>query len=166
MHFLFSHKHPLIKRWNKAIRRNVAFIQRTFRKYFSYTRKTGKVPRCPRAEQEISEASKPLSKLGYKMSSKQTLSDITSTFGIFFVLIVGLAISILSFLLEWIVKFFWKKVEKLPRSKEQRHLTEPWSILNKANTFYVQDPIFIIQQKPLIPKWWLILNRSEKVHRY
>jgi hypothetical protein len=60
-YFLFSDKHPLIKRWNTAIRANDAFIRRTIHKYFHDKYKTGKIPRCPTTDSEISEAKKPLS---------------------------------------------------------------------------------------------------------
>ncbi|KAI6171193.1 nucleoprotein [Aphelenchoides bicaudatus] len=149
-YFLFSDKNPLLKRWNTAIRANDAFIRRTIHKYFHNHIKTGKIPKCPTLESEISEASKPL--------------NITSTFGIFLILIVGLAISILSFLMEWIFKFLIRKIQTLPRPDEQRHLSEPWTTLHKAQSFYVESPpIFIVGQKSFIPRWVYTVMDKKKL---
>ena len=60
--FLFSPRNPLLTRWNNAIRYNANFIQRTWRKYFNVTLKTGRIPDCPTLKSEIPISQQPLCK--------------------------------------------------------------------------------------------------------
>lgn len=117
---------------------------------------------CPKLESEISEARKPLSEFFYlRTTIFYIFLDIMSTFGIFLILIIGLSVAGLVFILEWIFKLLWTKIQRLPRVNEQRHLAEPWGILAKAKSFYVNQqpmPIFTLNQRALTPRWWGMLN--------
>ncbi|CAD5224734.1 unnamed protein product [Bursaphelenchus xylophilus] len=122
--FLFAKNNPLLSRFNRAIRMNQQFIDRTFRKYFDVTKKTGKIPRCPLTDEDIPEAAKQL--------------DIMETFGIFFVIMIGWSASIVVWVAEVFVWLLCECYLRIRDSHRRRKLfVEPWQTLAAAKSFYV-----------------------------
>ncbi|CAD5218635.1 unnamed protein product [Bursaphelenchus okinawaensis] len=121
--FMFAKNNPLLSGFNHAIRMNQKFIDRAFRKYFDVNKKTGNIPRCPLTDEDIPEAAKQL--------------DITETFGIFLVILIGCGASGIVWVLEIV---FWSLCEcfkRLRDSHRRRLFAEPWQSLAAAKSFYI-----------------------------
>ncbi|KAI1701695.1 hypothetical protein DdX_15949 [Ditylenchus destructor] len=118
--FIFSKDNSLLREWNAAIRGVQPFIRRTFQKYFLLGYPTGRVPKCPENSYNIRDASRPL--------------DITSTFGIFLIAMIGFATSFVVFLFELYVD--WQALNMRLRMRTRRALlAAPLQILAIVRLF-------------------------------
>uniref|UniRef100_A0A915DIR9 Uncharacterized protein n=1 Tax=Ditylenchus dipsaci TaxID=166011 RepID=A0A915DIR9_9BILA len=127
-HFIFAHKsrnnstQHYLAAFNDAILMNMDFIRRTFTKYFDEGFKISTDSKnCPGDIQEAKEGIhlKPL--------------GIVSLFGIIFVMLIGLVLSLAAFGLE--VYYTWHRKLFQMRLKARRQLVEPIHLIALARVF-------------------------------
>ncbi|CAI2351441.1 unnamed protein product [Caenorhabditis sp. 36 PRJEB53466] len=111
-YFVFKSNFSGVADFNRQIIMNQVFVQRTFSKYFSEGFKLGFIPKCATGDETQTDASKPL--------------DIESVIGVFTIGALGIAASIVAFVIE--IYYYWHMRIVARRAR----MRDPWNVRHLA----------------------------------
>uniref|UniRef100_A0A1I8AXZ4 PBPe domain-containing protein n=1 Tax=Meloidogyne hapla TaxID=6305 RepID=A0A1I8AXZ4_MELHA len=136
--FIFSRQSKeLLRKWNRAIQRNQAFIRRTYDKYFFNDFNTGKIPNCIESDGSIGglassaggdddnrgETSRHFASNSARDASRSL--DIFATFGIFLIAILGFGIATITFIFELIIHSKSQRILRKWRTRRALVMANP-----------------------------------------
>lgn len=136
-YFVFQKNSTLPKIWNNAVKMQIDYVIKIYNKYYTENYKIGNLSKCSDADAGI-----------HQTDVAQNLS-LTTTFGIFLVIIIGLTISTVIFVSE--LYFAWqKRVIKL-KLRSRRAVAEPVHLMALAEMFGAKRAQKIIDDDILTP---------------